>query len=89
MTFPGISAGGNANDGSGVAYRQGYSQGHRFCRFGTDSFALSQQEVDQIIYHAEATAEKPKIELTFEHGETVKIIDGPSAISPARLKSWN
>ncbi len=38
---------------------------------------LSQQEVDQIIYHAEATAEKPKIELTFEHGETVKIIDGP------------
>ena len=37
----------------------------------------SQQEVDQIIYHAEATAEKPKIELTFEHGETVKIIDGP------------
>ena len=38
---------------------------------------LSQQEVDQIIYHAEATAEKPKVELTFEHGETVKIIDGP------------
>jgi len=38
---------------------------------------LSQQEVDQIIYHAEATAEKPKVELTFEHGETIKIIDGP------------
>jgi transcriptional antiterminator NusG len=38
---------------------------------------LSQREVDQIIYHAEATAEKPKVELTFERGETVKIIDGP------------
>ena len=27
--------------------------------------------------HAEQTAEKPKVELTFEKGESVKIIDGP------------
>jgi len=48
-----------------------------FVGSGTKPSPLSQQEVDQIIYHAEATAEKPKIQLTFERGENVKIIDGP------------
>lgn len=48
-----------------------------FVGSGVTPTPLSQQEVDQIIYHAEATAEKPKVELTFEHGETIKIIDGP------------
>ena len=50
---------------------------------------LSQQEVDQIIYHAEATAEKPKIELTFEHGETVKIIDGPFSNFTGTVEDFN
>ena len=48
-----------------------------FVGSGTKPSPLSQQEVDQIIYHAEATAEKPKVELAFERGENVKIIDGP------------
>ena len=48
-----------------------------FVGFGTTPVPLSQKEVDEIIYHAEATAEKPKLELTFQNGETVKIIDGP------------
>jgi transcriptional antiterminator NusG len=48
-----------------------------FVGSGAKPSALSQQEVDQIIFHAEATAEKPKVELSFERGETVKIIDGP------------
>ena len=48
-----------------------------FVGSGTKPSPLSQQEVDQIIHHAEATAEKPKIQLTFERGENVKIIDGP------------
>ncbi|MEW5977879.1 MAG: transcription termination/antitermination protein NusG [Acidobacteriota bacterium] len=48
-----------------------------FVGSGQKPSALSQVEVDQIIHHAEATAEKPKVELTFEKGETVKIIDGP------------
>jgi transcriptional antiterminator NusG len=44
---------------------------------GTKPSPLSQEEVDKIIHHAEATAEKPKVQLTFERGEAVKIIDGP------------
>jgi len=48
-----------------------------FVGSGTKPSPLSQQEVDQIIYHAEATAEKPKVQLTFERGENVKIVDGP------------
>ena len=48
-----------------------------FVGSGQKPSPLSQAEVDQIIYHAEQTAEKPKVELTFEKGESVKIIDGP------------
>ena len=48
-----------------------------FVGSGTKPSPLSQREVDQIIFHAEATAEKPKIQLTFERGENVKIVDGP------------
>ena len=48
-----------------------------FVGSGLKPSPLSQQEVDQIIYHAEQTAEKPKVQLTFDRGETVKIIDGP------------
>ena len=50
---------------------------YRVCRFGTETFSSKPAEVDQIIYHAEVTAEKPKVEMTFERGESVKIIDGP------------
>ena len=48
-----------------------------FVGFGTTPVPLSQKEVDEIIYHAEATAEKPKLELTFQNGEIVKVVDGP------------
>ena len=48
-----------------------------FVKYGETPVPLTQKEVDQIINHAQATAEKPKLELTFQNGETVKIIDGP------------
>ncbi len=48
-----------------------------FVGSGPKPSPLSQDEVDQIIHHAEATAENPKVQLTFERGESVKIIDGP------------
>lgn len=50
-----------------------------FVGSGTQPSPLSQEEVDKIIHHAEATAEKPKVQLTFERGENVKIIEGPFA----------
>jgi transcriptional antiterminator NusG len=33
--------------------------------------------VQQIVYRVNTAADKPKPKLTFEKGETVKIIDGP------------
>jgi len=40
---------------------------------------LSEEEVQQIVYRVSTAADKPKPKLTFEKGETVKIIDGPFA----------
>ena len=43
-----------------------------------DSTPLSDEEVRQIVYRVEtAAADRPKPKLTFDNGETVKIIDGP------------
>ena len=38
---------------------------------------MSDEEVQQIVYRVNTAADKPKPKLTFEKGETVKIIDGP------------
>lgn len=49
-----------------------------FVGTGTSPTPLSDEEVRQIVYRVEtAAADRPKPKLSFESGETVKIIDGP------------
>ena len=49
-----------------------------FVGSGATPSPLSDEEVQQIVYRVEtAAADRPKPKLTFESGETVKIIDGP------------
>lgn len=49
-----------------------------FVGTGSSPTPLSDEEVKQIVYRVEtAAADRPKPKLTFERGETVKIIDGP------------
>ena len=49
-----------------------------FVGMGNSPTALSDEEVKQIVYRVEtAAADRPKPKLSFESGETVKIIDGP------------
>jgi transcriptional antiterminator NusG len=48
-----------------------------FVGAGSSPTALSDEEVQQIVYRVEtAAADRPKPKLIFESGETVKIIDG-------------
>jgi transcriptional antiterminator NusG len=45
---------------------------------GSSPTPLSEDEVQQIVYRVEtAAADRPKPKLSFDSGETVKIIDGP------------
>ena len=48
-----------------------------FVGSGQSPTPLSDEEVQQIVYRVNTAADKPKPKLTFEKGETVKIIDGP------------
>ena len=49
-----------------------------FVGSGATPTPLSNEEVQQIVYRVEtAAADRPKPKLTFDSGETVKIIDGP------------
>ncbi len=49
-----------------------------FVGTGSSPTPLSDEEVQQIVYRVEtAAADRPKPKLTFENGETVRIIDGP------------
>ena len=49
-----------------------------FVGMGSSPTPLSDEEVKQIVYRVEtAAADRPKPRLTFENGETVRIIDGP------------
>ena len=50
-----------------------------FVGSGQTPTPLSDEEVQQIVYRVSTAADKPKPKLTFEKGETVKIIDGPFA----------
>src|SRR5262249_46127064 len=50
-----------------------------FVGSGQNPTPLSEEEVQQIVYRVSTAADKPKPKLTFEKGETVKIIDGPFA----------
>lgn len=44
---------------------------------GNNPVPLSPDEVNQILYRQVAAADRPRPKLTFEKGETVRIIDGP------------
>jgi transcription termination/antitermination protein NusG len=48
-----------------------------FVGSGQTPTPLSDEEVNQILHHASSGSERAKPKLTFEHGETVKIVDGP------------
>src|SRR5436309_987926 len=50
-----------------------------FVESGQNPSPLSDEEVQQIVYRVSTAADKPKPKLSFEKGETVKIIDGPFA----------
>jgi transcriptional antiterminator NusG len=49
-----------------------------FVGSGSAPTPLSDEEVQQIVYRVEtAAADRPKPKLSYENGETIKIIDGP------------
>lgn len=48
-----------------------------FVGTGQTPTPLSDEEVNQILHHATTGAERAKPKLSFERGETVKIVDGP------------
>jgi transcriptional antiterminator NusG len=48
-----------------------------FVGSGQNPTPLSDEEVQQIVYRVSTAADKPKPKLSFEKGESVKIIDGP------------
>lgn len=50
-----------------------------FVGSGQTPTPLTQEEVDQILHRVETGAERPKVHLSFEKNETVKIIEGPFA----------
>jgi len=50
-----------------------------FVGSGQSPTPLSEEEVQQIVYRVSTAADRPKPKLSFEKGETVKIIDGPFA----------
>ena len=48
-----------------------------FVGSGQSPTPLSDEEVQQIVFRVSTAADKPKPKLSFEKGESVKIIDGP------------
>jgi len=48
-----------------------------FVGSGKEPTPLTDEEVEQILHQVHSTKEKPKPRHTFEHGETVRITDGP------------
>lgn len=48
-----------------------------FVSQGQKPTPLTEEEVNQVVHRVSTTTEKPKPKFMYEHGETVKIIDGP------------
>ena len=48
-----------------------------FVSQGQKPTPLTNEEVEQVVHRVSTTAEKPKPKFMYEHGEAVKIIDGP------------
>ncbi|MBV6433243.1 MAG: Transcription termination/antitermination protein NusG [Bryobacteraceae bacterium] len=56
---------------------------------GNTPVPLSREEVHQILYRQASSAERPRPKLTFEKGETVRIIDGPFANFSGKVDEVN
>jgi transcriptional antiterminator NusG len=48
-----------------------------FISTGKKPTPLSEQEINEVVNRVSVTAEQPKPKFTFDHGDAVKIIDGP------------
>lgn len=60
-----------------------------FVSSGKEPIPLTDEEVEQIVHRVSTTAEQPKPRFTFEHGEPVKIIDGPFKDFSGRVDEVN
>jgi transcriptional antiterminator NusG len=60
-----------------------------FVSSGKEPIPLTDDEVEQIVHRVSTTAEQPKPRFTFEHGEAVKIIDGPFKDFSGRVDEVN
>lgn len=56
---------------------------------GNTPVPLAAEEVNQILFRQESSAERPRPKLTFEKGETVRIIDGPFANFSGKVDEIN
>ncbi len=56
---------------------------------GTSPVPLTSDEVNQILYRQQTSAERPRPKLTFEKNEMVRIIDGPFANFSGRVDEVN
>ena len=56
---------------------------------GNNPVPLTADEVNQILYRQERSAERPRPRQTFEKGETVKIMDGPFASFSGKVDEVN
>ncbi|MCC6366918.1 MAG: transcription termination/antitermination protein NusG [Bryobacterales bacterium] len=56
---------------------------------GNTPVPLTPEEVHQILYRQASSAERPRPKLTFEKGETVRIIDGPFANFSGKVDEVN
>lgn len=56
---------------------------------GNSPVPLTSDEVNSVLYRQATSAERPRPKLTFEKGETVRIIDGPFANFSGRVDEVN
>jgi transcriptional antiterminator NusG len=56
---------------------------------GTSPVPLSADEVNSILYRQASSAERPRPKMTFEKGDTVRIIDGPFANFSGKVDEVN
>lgn len=56
---------------------------------GTSPVPLSADEVNSILYRQASSAERPRPKMTFEKGDTVRIVDGPFANFSGKVDEVN
>jgi len=77
LTFPGyILVEMNMSDKAWHVVR-GTPKVTRFISTGKKPTPLTEEEINEVVNRVSVTAEQPKPKFTFDHGDAVKIIDGP------------